>query len=162
MGSASSLGQDWENHDLAFTTTVANVGRLYTAPEHYDQAICCGFRVRSTGLARGIMVVSLLAATGLSLVDPRWAVLFVLPAFGVYYPLAHRARMRDRLWQAVEVAAKTMSAQLFDTDDCGGTRRVTSFPRSRILVLGYLVRGPLGGLAWHHLQYVVGAAPARP
>jgi hypothetical protein len=28
--------------------------------------------------------------------------------------------------------------------------------RLRIIVLGYLVRGPLGGLAWHHLQYVVG------
>jgi hypothetical protein len=28
--------------------------------------------------------------------------------------------------------------------------------RLRILVLGYLVRGPLGGLAWHHLQYVLG------
>ena len=26
----------------------------------------------------------------------------------------------------------------------------------RILVLGYLVRGPLGGIAWHYLQYVVG------
>ena len=26
----------------------------------------------------------------------------------------------------------------------------------RILVLGYLVREPLGGLAWHHLQYVLG------
>ena len=26
----------------------------------------------------------------------------------------------------------------------------------RILVLGYLIRGPLGGLAWHHLQYVLG------
>jgi hypothetical protein len=26
----------------------------------------------------------------------------------------------------------------------------------RILVLGYLVRGPLGGLAWHHLHYVLG------
>ena len=26
----------------------------------------------------------------------------------------------------------------------------------RVLVLGYLVRGPLGGLAWHHLQYVLG------
>jgi hypothetical protein len=26
----------------------------------------------------------------------------------------------------------------------------------RILVLGYLVRGPIGGLAWHHLQYVMG------
>lgn len=26
----------------------------------------------------------------------------------------------------------------------------------KILVLGYIVRGPLGGLAWHHLQYVLG------
>jgi len=26
----------------------------------------------------------------------------------------------------------------------------------RILVLGYLVRAPLGGIAWHYLQYVVG------
>lgn len=26
----------------------------------------------------------------------------------------------------------------------------------RIIVLGYIVRGPLGGLAWHHLQYVMG------
>ncbi|HYX81752.1 MAG TPA: hypothetical protein VE714_05120 [Gemmatimonadales bacterium] len=28
----------------------------------------------------------------------------------------------------------------------------------RILVLGYIVRGPLGGYAWHHLQYVLGLA----
>lgn len=28
----------------------------------------------------------------------------------------------------------------------------------RVLVLGYVVRGPLGGLAWHHLQYVMGLA----
>ncbi|MCA9266257.1 MAG: hypothetical protein KDA60_20495, partial [Planctomycetales bacterium] len=28
--------------------------------------------------------------------------------------------------------------------------------RQRIIVVGYLVRGPLGGLAWHYLQYVVG------
>ncbi|HVF97348.1 MAG TPA: glycosyltransferase [Flavisolibacter sp.] len=26
----------------------------------------------------------------------------------------------------------------------------------RILVMGYIVRGPLGGMAWHHLQYVLG------
>ena len=30
--------------------------------------------------------------------------------------------------------------------------------RLRIVVLGYLVRGPLGGMAWHHLQYVMGLA----
>ena len=28
----------------------------------------------------------------------------------------------------------------------------------RVVVLGYVVRGPLGGLAWHHLQYVAGLA----
>jgi hypothetical protein len=28
--------------------------------------------------------------------------------------------------------------------------------KSRILVLGYIVRGPIGGMAWHHLQYVLG------
>lgn len=28
----------------------------------------------------------------------------------------------------------------------------------RIIVLGYIVRGPLGGLVWHHLQYVLGLA----
>jgi hypothetical protein len=27
-----------------------------------------------------------------------------------------------------------------------------------IVVLGYIVRGPIGGLAWHHLQYVMGLA----
>ena len=26
----------------------------------------------------------------------------------------------------------------------------------RIVVLGYLIRGPIGGMAWHHLQYVLG------
>jgi hypothetical protein len=26
----------------------------------------------------------------------------------------------------------------------------------KILVLGYIVRGPLGGMAWHHMQYVLG------
>lgn len=30
--------------------------------------------------------------------------------------------------------------------------------RLQIVVLGYIVRGPLGGLAWHHLQYVMGLA----
>jgi hypothetical protein len=25
----------------------------------------------------------------------------------------------------------------------------------KIVVLGYIVRGPFGGMAWHHLQYVL-------
>jgi hypothetical protein len=37
----------------------------------------------------------------------------------------------------------------------------TDMPAQRglqIVVLGYIIRGPLGGLAWHHLQYVAGLA----
>lgn len=30
--------------------------------------------------------------------------------------------------------------------------------RLRVVVLGYVVRGPIGGLTWHHLQYVLGLA----
>ena len=33
--------------------------------------------------------------------------------------------------------------------------------RLRIIVLGYIVRGPMGGMAWHHLQYVMGLAGSR-
>jgi len=35
-------------------------------------------------------------------------------------------------------------------------RALNAGSRLRIVVLGYIVRGPLGGLAWHHLQYVIG------
>jgi Glycosyl transferases group 1 len=34
--------------------------------------------------------------------------------------------------------------------------RLSPNERLRIVVLGYIVRGPLGGLVWHHLQYVLG------
>jgi hypothetical protein len=34
----------------------------------------------------------------------------------------------------------------------------TSSGRLRIIVLGYIVRGPIGGMAWHHLQYALGLA----
>lgn len=34
--------------------------------------------------------------------------------------------------------------------------RRSPIERLKIVVLGYIVRGPIGGLAWHHLQYVLG------
>src|SRR5579884_3907758 len=37
-----------------------------------------------------------------------------------------------------------------------GSRSRPRAERLRIVVCGYMVRGPLGGLAWHHLQYVLG------
>lgn len=35
---------------------------------------------------------------------------------------------------------------------------MSQLERCRILVVGYIVGGPLGGLVWHHLQYVMGLA----
>lgn len=35
---------------------------------------------------------------------------------------------------------------------------IAASSRLRVVVLGYLVRGPLGGIAWHYLQYVAGLA----
>lgn len=43
-----------------------------------------------------------------------------------------------------------------DADSMAPTRTPRS--RLRIVLLGYMVRAPLGGLAWHHLQYVTGLA----
>ncbi|MGH2413764.1 MAG: hypothetical protein ACRDEA_08750 [Microcystaceae cyanobacterium] len=37
-------------------------------------------------------------------------------------------------------------------------KNVDPVSRLRIVVLGYIVRGPLGGMAWHPLQYVMGLA----
>jgi hypothetical protein len=42
--------------------------------------------------------------------------------------------------------------------NAAGRPRDLAAGRLRIVVLGYIVRGPLGGLAWHHLQYVMGLA----
>jgi hypothetical protein len=39
-----------------------------------------------------------------------------------------------------------------------GARVASSQDRLRIVVAGYVVRGPLGGMAWHHLQYMLGLA----
>src|SRR5262245_57851077 len=38
----------------------------------------------------------------------------------------------------------------------GSSSRSSLTSMCRIAVLGYIVRGPLGGLVWHHLQYVTG------
>jgi hypothetical protein len=36
------------------------------------------------------------------------------------------------------------------------TANKSACDRLRVVVLSYIVRGPFGGLAWHHLQYVAG------
>ena len=45
---------------------------------------------------------------------------------------------------------------MMHTPDNAPGRRAEASSQLRVIVLGYIVRGPLGGLAWHHLQYVMG------
>jgi hypothetical protein len=51
----------------------------------------------------------------------------------------------------LQATRRELSAQFPREDD--SSQRLN---RMRIVVLGYIVRGPIGGLAWHHLQYVLG------
>src|SRR5213596_1260844 len=45
---------------------------------------------------------------------------------------------------------------MMHTPDNAPGRRAEASSQLRVVVVGYIVRGPLGGLAWHHLQYVLG------
>jgi hypothetical protein len=40
--------------------------------------------------------------------------------------------------------------------DASSSQRLAANSRLRIIVLGYFVRGPLGGMVWSNLQYVLG------
>src|SRR5687767_1175607 len=40
--------------------------------------------------------------------------------------------------------------------DASSSQRPAANSRLRIIVLGYFVRGPLGGMVWSNLQYVLG------
>lgn len=50
-----------------------------------------------------------------------------------------------------------MNSPPFSIDDTSGTHSET-VSRLRIIVLGYIVRGPLGGMAWSDLHYLMGLA----
>src|SRR6266496_1787994 len=49
-------------------------------------------------------------------------------------------------------------ASLVHTDLIKPAARLGANQRLRVIVLGYIVRGPVGGLAWHHLNYLLGLA----
>jgi hypothetical protein len=112
-GTSVSLGQEWDNFDLHLNGSLAVAGRFYSAPEHYDQALCCGLRVLTSGLARGLILVTLLAAAAAAASDARLAPLLVVPAAAVYAVLVARARLRRRLWAAVDVVMAGRGAREF-------------------------------------------------
>jgi hypothetical protein len=49
-----------------------------------------------------------------------------------------------------------MAPSTSPTPHLGPAKFNSALSKLKIVVLGYLVRGPIGGMAWHHLQYVLG------
>jgi hypothetical protein len=99
---AALLGADWDPYDLALGGTLWAVGRLTTASEHYDKALCVGLDVRSTTFGRVLLL--LLAggvAAGAALGPPVVLAAGVLPALLALHLLGQRARLRRATWDSV-------------------------------------------------------------
>jgi hypothetical protein len=104
----SAFAEEWDNHDLCLNGSVAAEGRFYTAPEHYDQALCFGFKAYISPAGRWLVGLSACIALVLSAIDTRLAPAFAVPLFLVWYILGERARLRANAWEAVE---RTMAAR---------------------------------------------------
>jgi len=117
-GKSTTLGQEWENHDIGLNGYFSNEGRLFSSTEQFDQALCFGFRVCTTRIARSALCFLTLGAaivTWAAYPDLRFAAVFSLPFLGQWYVLAQRARMRDQIWDAVEAVMERVGAKRYET-----------------------------------------------
>jgi len=105
---SATFAQEWDNCDMFVNGSLAAEGRFYTAPEHYDQAICLGFKVYFSMAARWLLGLSICLAGALTALDLRLAPAFAVPLFLLWYFLGERARLRSNAWEAAE---KTMAAR---------------------------------------------------
>lgn len=114
IGAGVSYAGDYDTFDLLIHGSVSVDGRLYSAPEHYDQAICLGFRAPATKLARGLILLLTLAALASGFFDWRLPFIAILvPAIPVLEVLAAKARLRRRLWSAVDAVMERRGAKPF-------------------------------------------------
>ena len=96
------FGQDWANWDLRVDGPLVAEGRIYTAPEHYDQALCCGFLARSKRSLVFAAVLTFGLATAWTIVDWRAAPSLLAPLLLLWVLLGRRARLRAATWEAVD------------------------------------------------------------
>src|SRR5206468_3062683 len=99
---SSLLAQDWDNYDLFLNGSLTAEGRLYTAPEHYDQALCFGFKAYTSPAGRWLVGLTTCIALVLTALDVRLAPAFTVPLLLAWYVLGERARLRANAWEAVE------------------------------------------------------------
>lgn len=108
-----AFGQEWDNFDLSLNGSFVAEARFYSAPEHYDQSICCGFKAYTSRPVRFAIAATLLAAIGLSFLDPRFGAIAIVPVLLLYRVLGERARLREATWEAVATLMERRGAKEF-------------------------------------------------
>jgi GT2 family glycosyltransferase len=113
-GTSVSYGQEWVNWDLSVNGSLLADGRIYTAPEHYDRALCFGFLARTGRFARGALLLLSGAAAFLT-----WRSAFFLPVWtlplGLFARIvARRARLRHTAWAAIDAVLERRGARRFE------------------------------------------------
>jgi hypothetical protein len=98
-----SFGQDWDNYDLMLNGGINAEGRFYTAPEHFDQALCCGFKAYVSRMARLLVLAATLGAIVATMFDWNLWPLFVIPLFLAWRILGERAQLRAKVWQTLDL-----------------------------------------------------------
>jgi len=108
-----SFGRGWENYDLRVNGSLTAEGRLFSSPEHYDQALCIGFRACTSRVAKWALALLTSGCIWAGLHDVRFLGLSVVPALLLWWLLNERARLRLRSWEAVEAAMAARGAKRF-------------------------------------------------
>jgi glycosyltransferase involved in cell wall biosynthesis len=104
-GESARMGHSWDNWDLAVDGDALVNGRIHTAPEHYDQALCVALMMSTTTVVRGIVYLLAALALWATLLGAAYAVLWIAPAAVFAVVIDRKAEVRRQTWQAVEAAA---------------------------------------------------------
>jgi glycosyltransferase involved in cell wall biosynthesis len=110
---STTFAQDWDNFDLFLNGNLATEGRLYTAPEHYDQALRFGFKAYISLTGRCLFVLSTFLGFILSMFDARLSLVLAVPLVLLWYIMGERARLRAKVWEAVESVMTARDAKRF-------------------------------------------------
>jgi hypothetical protein len=118
LGLSATFTNDWDNHDLELNGSLTTAGEIFSAPEHYDQSLCFGFRATTSGWAAAFLGVALVVVcAAAALLDPRAATLAAVPVVVLLGTLSGRARMRSRAWEAIQTVMVGRAAKRFGEDE---------------------------------------------
>ena len=114
MRVSAVFGQEFDNYDLALSGALLNTGRIHTAPEHWDQALCIGIKAKTHWMSKLLLAGSWLACAAAVVLDWRLIVLVAVPIGLSWATLAARARLRMEALRAVDAVLVRIGATRYE------------------------------------------------